>query len=129
MPTVGERVVRRAAAKPGAADDSEGAAWPYGFDGDAFLRSAPELYNDWKDPGFLAAHDPKQNEHRDFVILGAAGSGLTLHRHWEAWNVVVHGAKRWCVCGVGVGGSAHVCVCCVCVLCVCVCLGGGGGGA
>ena len=75
MPAVGERVVRRAAAKPGAADDSEGAAWPYGFDGDAFLRSAPELYNDWKDPGFLAAHDPKQNEHRDFVILGAAGSG------------------------------------------------------
>jgi len=22
-------------------------------------------------------------------------SGLVMHRHWEAWNVVVHGSKRW----------------------------------
>lgn len=73
----------------------------YGFDGDLFLMSAPELYQDYLDPGFLTqtdTHEDKSkelNRHRDFFVLGQAGTGLVMHRHWEAWNTVVHGKKHW----------------------------------
>ena len=68
----------------------------YGFNGSSLLHAAPALYEDFVGPGYLPL-GPKEDDytHRDFVFLGGAGSGLGVHRHWEAWNVVVHGEKRW----------------------------------
>ena len=58
---------------PKAALQRGDSTWAYGFDGDAFLRSAPDLYNDFKVPGYLPPQSAGQNENRDIVILGSAG--------------------------------------------------------
>lgn len=73
-----------------------GAEALYGFDGDLFFNNTPELMNDYSDPGYMAELAASgHSRYRNFFVLGAAGTGLVMHRHWEAWNTVIHGKKHW----------------------------------
>ena len=44
-------------------------------------------------PAYLRHNDPEHSDY--YFLLGAAGTGVTLHAHNEAWNAVVYGRKRW----------------------------------
>jgi len=66
------------------------------FDGDHLFKAAQDwLLEGISLPDILPPIQTSGDGYRTIMLLGAAESALVLHRHTQAFNILIHGAKRW----------------------------------